>query len=88
MVSYQWPVSAQDAMPTTLALPTTTKALASPSTHNTPISMRQDALGQQVRHICSYCFRAVSDVFVFVSVFFLHIMPDEFPDYIFCYTAV
>ena len=39
----------QDAMPTATALPTTTKALAPPSVPATPISLRQDALGQQVR---------------------------------------
>jgi len=37
----------QDAMPTATALPTTTKALAPPSVPATPISLRQDALGQQ-----------------------------------------
>ena len=37
----------QDAMPTATVLPTTTKALAPPAVPATPISLRQDALGQQ-----------------------------------------
>ena len=46
----------QDAMPTATALPTTTKALAPPSVPATPISLRQDALGQQVRRSPFYRF--------------------------------